>query len=50
VVSGLHVGQESEHTRVAAVTFSDDAHLEFYLNEYMDKDALLDRVSQVSLR
>ena len=49
VVDSLDVGPGAEHTRVGAVTFSDRVWLEFYLNQYMDKERLLKRVGQVSL-
>ena len=48
VVDNLNVGEGPEHTRVGAVTFSDEVWLEFHLNQYMDKERLLERVGKVS--
>ena len=48
VVDSLNVGEGAEHTRVGAVTFSDEVWLEFHLNQYMDKERLLERVGKVS--
>lgn len=50
VVASLHIGAEPEHTRIGAVTFSDDTQLEFHLNQFMDKDQLLNRVTKIKSR
>lgn len=49
VVDSLHVGPGVDQARVGAVTFSDEVWLEFHLNQFMDKDQLLERVAKVTI-